>query len=71
MLLWAAVGYAVAPQIFTDTDIAQALTEKDKASIGDWNKKMQEAFMFLMIAFAIILVQGILLQLISIQCKFQ
>ncbi|KAK5092198.1 hypothetical protein LTR70_005853 [Exophiala xenobiotica] len=67
MLLWAAVGYAVAPQIFTSQDIAEALTEKDKTSISDWNNKMRLAFMFLMIAFAIILVQGILLQLISIQ----
>ena len=71
MLLWAAVGYAVVPQIFTSQDIAEALTEKDKTSISDWNKKMRLAFMFLMIAFAIILIQGILLQLISIQCKFQ
>jgi len=68
MLAWAGVGYAVAPQIFTEADLAQALTEKERTTITDWNHKMQKAFTFLMIAFAIILVQGILLQLISIQC---
>ena len=69
MLLWAAVGYAVAPQIFNQTDIAAAKSEKDRNDIHNWNDNMRKAFMFLMIAFAIILAQGILLQLISIQCE--
>lgn len=69
LFLWAAVGYAVVPQIFSVTD-----NERKDASKADlvkavdtWVYNLHRAFMFLMIAFAIILVQGILLMLIKIQ----
>lgn len=62
LMLWAAVGYA------SIVDIAKTQQSGISATALDsWVKRLHTAFMFLIIAFAVIFVQGVLLQLISIQ----
>ena len=69
LFLWAAVGYAVVPQVFNVTDMERKDPNRAGVvkAVDDWVATLHKAFMFLMIAFAIILVQGILLMLIKIQ----
>lgn len=64
LLLWAGVAYAIIPSIFTPHHRHDA---KIMADAQTWIDRLQRVFMFLMIAFAIILVQGIFLMLIKIQ----
>lgn len=62
LMLWAAVGYA------TIADIAKTQKSGISASaLESWVKRLHTAFMFLIIAFAVIFVQGVILQLITIQ----
>ena len=62
LLIWAGVGYAIMPSLF------RHLRTPHEHKLGsDWVLKLQRAFVFLVIAFAIIFVQGVLLQLINIQ----
>lgn len=64
LLIWAGVGYAIMPAVFNHAQLsAGTVTAKD----NNWPQNMRRAFMFLIIAFAIIFVQGVLLELIKIQ----
>lgn len=60
LMLWAVVCYAVIPSVFHHS-LGQEKT------VDAWVEKLQKAFRFIIIAFAIILVQGIVLELSSIQ----
>lgn len=64
LLIWAGVGYAIMPAVFNHAKL-KAGTEK--AVDNNWPQNMRRAFMFLIIAFAIIFLQGVLLELIKIQ----
>ena len=64
LMLWAAVCYAVIPSVFHHSVTTEA---KGVATVTNWVATLQKAFKFLIIAFAIILVQGIVLELASIQ----
>lgn len=59
LMFWAVVCHAVLPSIFHHS------FEKEPAA-SDWTAKLQKAFLFLIIAFAIILCQGIFLELSAI-----
>jgi len=64
LLLWAAVCYAMVSHVFhhsLGTNI-----EKDQRTVYNWVHELQKTFMFLMIAFAIVFFQGIILELASV-----
>lgn len=63
-MIWAGVVYAIIPSIFHHS-FGDEVTKTSKVS--NWVATLRRAFMFLVIAFAIIFIQGILLELISIQ----
>lgn len=60
LMLWAIVCYAVIPSVFHHSLGTKGIVEH-------WVQMLQKAFKFLIIAFAIFLVQGIVLELSSIQ----
>lgn len=62
LLIWAGIGYAIMPELFD-----RLKDEKTSKVADDWVHKLRQGFLFLIAAFAIILIQGILLQLIKIQ----
>ncbi|KAK5088543.1 hypothetical protein LTS08_001051 [Lithohypha guttulata] len=64
LMLWAGVGYAIMPNMFNHSHLNSGTV---KAKATDWVNNLRRAFMFLIIAFAIIFVQGVLLELIKIQ----
>lgn len=59
LMFWAVVCHSVLPRVFHRSLGSQA-------TAVDWTQKLQKAFLFLIIAFAIILVQGIFLELSAI-----
>lgn len=58
LLLWAIVIWAIIPRVFHDS--------VGDPKVKDWVTQLQKAFMFISIAFAILLVQGIILELAAV-----
>lgn len=58
LLLWAIVIWAIIPRIFHNS--------VGDPKVKDWATQLQRAFMFIAIAFAILLVQGIILELAAV-----
>lgn len=65
LLLWAAVCYNMVGRVFHHA--LGANIAKDTATVYNWVNELKRAFKFLMIAFAIIFGQGIVLELASVQ----
>lgn len=64
-MIWAIIIFAIIPSVFHETTLPDEKNRKNPPKI--WVDTLREAFRFLIIAFALIVVQGIILQLSSIQ----
>lgn len=65
LMIWAIIIFAIIPSVFHETTLPDEKNRKNPPKI--WVDTLREAFRFLIIAFALIVVQGIILQLSSIQ----